>query len=201
MNYPGVGLLPKLPTQTKTGSPLVNGRLDPCDLESVFLPGIGLGALHPVAKRAWDCLAIVCRAETGAMLTATSSADTYRSYAQQEAVFRQRMLPRYDPIRCTTITRTWNGQKWWLRRGVAQVATPGTSNHGFGIAVDIGVWSGSKVLSLASQGIAWNWMLANAGTFGFGWELQSESWHLRHMHGNEVTRRVKDVEAFLGAKA
>ena len=197
--YPGIGQRPTLPTETQTGKPLQNGRLGPCDLTPVFLAGVGQGSLHPFAARAWSALSVSCVAATGATLTATSVADTYRSYAQQESVFRQRMLPVYDPLRCTTTTRTWNGKRWWLRRGMAPVATPGTSNHGFGIAIDAAVWTGGKIVAVAGQRAAWQWLLANAESFGFGWELQSESWHIRHMAGNAVTQRVLDVEAFLAA--
>jgi hypothetical protein len=198
--YPGIGQHPTLPTETQTGQPLQNGKLGPCDLTSVFLVGVGQGSLHPFTARAWSALSVSCVASTGATLTATSIADTYRSYAQQESVFRQRMLPRYDPVRCTTTTRMWDGQKWWLRRGMAPVATPGTSNHGFGIAIDAAVWSGGKIRPVASS-VAWPWLLGNAESFGFAWELQSEPWHIRHMPGDAVTQRVLDVEAFLAAMA
>jgi hypothetical protein len=36
-----------------------------------------------------------------------------------------------------SITRTWNGRTWTLRAGKAPCATPGTSNHGSGRAVDV----------------------------------------------------------------
>lgn len=198
-SFPGIGQSPKLPTETQTGKPLQNGNLGPCDLQSVFLAGVGNGALHPYTARAWTAMSLVCAAETKATLTATSVADTYRSYAQQEAVFRQRMLPIYDPVRCTTTTRIWNGKKWWLRRRMSPVATPGTSNHGFGIAIDAAVWSDGKIKPLEGS-VAWSWVLANAVSFGFGWELQSESWHIRHLAGDAVTQRVLDVEAFLAPK-
>jgi hypothetical protein len=197
--YPGIGQLPKLPTETQTGKPLQNGRLGPCDLSSVFLAGIGQGSLHPFTARAWTAISIVCAAETRATLTATSVADTYRSYGQQEAVFLARMLPRYDPVRCTRISRVWNGETWWLRRGMAPVATPGTSNHGYGIAIDAAVWLGGKIRPVAGS-VAWPWLLGNAESFGFGWELAAESCHIRHTQGDSVTQRVLDVEAFLAPK-
>jgi hypothetical protein len=201
VTYPGVGTRPTLPTETLTGRPLVNGKLGPCDLTPVYLPGVGTGSLHPYTKRAWDALVLICKLETGATLTATSVADTYRSYAQQEWVFRQRMLPHYDPIRCTTTTRTWEGKTWWLRRGMAPVASPGKSNHGVGIAVDVAIWAGSKITSLGGNKIVFGWMLREAGSFGFNWELASESWHVRHHVGDTVTQRVKDIEKFLAGAA
>jgi hypothetical protein len=198
MTYPGVGTRPVLPTETVTGKPLNNGKLGPCDLAALYLPGCGTGSLHPYTKRAWDAMVLICHLETGATLTATSVADTYRSYERQEAVFRLRMLPHYDPVRCTTTTRLWNGHKWWLRRGMAPVATPGFSNHGVGIAVDLAIWSGGRINSITSNSLVFNWLLRQAGTFGFSWELQSEPWHVRHFVGNDVTQRVKDIEKFLG---
>ncbi|MCL1871301.1 MAG: D-alanyl-D-alanine carboxypeptidase family protein [Promicromonosporaceae bacterium] len=77
--------------------------------------------------------------------------DSYRSYADQVAVKRAR--------------------GFWA-------ATPGTSNHGFGVAVDLG----SGIASFGSE--TYRWMAENAGKFGFvnpAWAQpgagKPEPWH------------------------
>lgn len=47
-------------------------------------------------------------------------------------------------------------------------ARPGTSNHGWAVAAD---------MSWANQD-SWNWMKANAGRFGFDFDVPSENWHI-----------------------
>src|SRR6186997_3708236 len=66
----------------------------------------------------------------------------YRSYARQEALFRERYTPG-DDDGCGS--KTWNGVRWYLQRSdkggcYAMAATPGTSNHGWGIADDFSEW-------------------------------------------------------------
>lgn len=201
MTYPGIGLHPVIPHETLTGKPLVNGQLGPCDLVQVYLPGVGLGALHPFAKRAWDVMAIICHLETGYSLTATSMGDIYRSLHLQDVLFHQRYTTTYDPAVTSGVFKMFDGQKYYQRIGVATAATPGSSNHGFGIAIDAAIWTGSKVLGLGGISKVANWMIAQAGTFGWTWELQSEFWHVRHMAGDGVVQRVLEVEAFLAASA
>jgi LAS superfamily LD-carboxypeptidase LdcB len=199
VTYPGVGTSPLLPTETLTGKPLQNGRLGPCDLTPVYLPGSGTGSLHPYTKRAWDALCVMAVADLKVTLTATDLAAAYRSFAQQETLFRSRYQTVYNPLTCLTTYKVWNGVKWYQRRGTAIAAVPGTSNHGFGIAVDTAVWLNGRIVSVASQSLVFNWLLREAASFGFSWELNSEPWHIRHMVGNDVTQRVKDVEAYLAA--
>ena len=180
---------------------LVNGKLSPCQLAPVFFPGVGMIGVYPAAKRAWDMFAAVCHADTGLKLTITSAADAYRSYDRQVAAFNKRMSPSYNPLTCTTTTRTWNGTKYWLRRGFAPVATPGTSNHGFGIAFDIAWYIGGKQVGIQSSTAGWQWIVKNAVLFGFSWEgalppsTMFEPWHIRHLFGDDVSPLVKDCEA------
>jgi LAS superfamily LD-carboxypeptidase LdcB len=111
------------------------------------------------------------------------------------------MVPKYNPVTCSRTSKVWNGQTWWLRRGMAQVATPGQSNHGWGLAVDVGLWDASARTVLPVDGNAWfwGWLLGNAASFGLSWEVLSEPWHLRYVAGDAIPQRVLDIEAFLGA--
>ena len=70
-----------------------------------------------------------------------------------------------------TSTKTFEGKTWYLKKGMAMLATPGKSQHNLGLAVDV---------SSASEPKRLNWLIANDKEFGFSWEvLPEEPWHLR----------------------
>lgn len=185
--------------------PLVNGKLNPCDLQPVWCPGSGYKSMLPVAKRAWDAMVLACFLETGLQLSSTG---IYRSYDRQLELFNERYRKLYNPLTCTLDNkRTWNGTTYYKLRGVAPVAVPGTSNHGLGIASDACWFLGGRVMSITAVPAGWAWITAHAEEFGFGWEGARpgqkgwEPWHLRHVLGNDVSRRVKDVEEGLARAA
>lgn len=185
-----------MPSSLKTAQ---NGRLTMVNLKSVPFAGIGFGGLHPLAARAWSALTVACIAETKAQLTVVSVADAYRNIALQERVFLQRYRPNYNPLTCVrTDSRRWGGRVWWKLRNVAPVASPGESNHGWGLAVDVGIWrSGPQVLPITSDPKVWSWLQANALSLGWSWESQKEPWHIRYIDGDNLPQRVLDIEAFL----
>jgi hypothetical protein len=178
-----------------------NGELGPCSLESRYFIGAGHASLHPLAARAWDALAAACLKATGKKLTVTSVADAYRSLQRQIDVFLQRYVKApYNPLICTLDNpRTWNGSKYYKRYNVAPVATPATSNHGWGLAVDVAIWSSTlnKRVGITSNSAVWAWLQANAVKYGFCWELQSEPWHIRYYDGDRVPQAVLDFEKAL----
>lgn len=119
---------------------ILNGRLDVATL--VAVPG---GLLRADAAAAW----LRVRAAVGLDLRPTSWADTYRPYYVQERIFRERYTTSWvtgiDP-------RRWLGQTWWRLPGTASAAVPGTSNHGWGVAIDVtglGGFTGSAYARLA----------------------------------------------------
>ena len=99
----------------------------------------------------------------------------YRSYEAQLQLFKQRYSLE-DGGRKPQVTRTWDGKTWYLRPGMAPSSTPGKSNHGLGLAIDLDVTT-AKVL---------DWLCLNAPAFGF--YLQSddpsspefEAWHWQY---------------------
>jgi hypothetical protein len=84
--------------------------------------------------------------------------DSYRSYKVQDRIFD------WDLFR-----RTGKKKKKGTG-GKITVAYPGTSNHGWGSAVDLIVKKGDA---------AHNWLTKNASKFGFS-PLSSEPWHWEH---------------------
>lgn len=133
----------------------------------LLVPAQGGGQLHHIAGAAWTQL-IEAAAADGIKL---SHVGVYRTYGQQLALFYDRY--QLEPNGAKT-TRKFKGQTWYLRKGKAAAATPGTSNHGWGLAVDVAhVGSGGRL----------EWLLANAPALGWSWELQSEPWHIRYVRG------------------
>ena len=100
--------------------------------------------------------------------------DSYRPYSVQERIFRQRYTTSWvtgiDP-------RRWLGVTWWRLPGTAAASVPGTSNHGWGQAIDFG--SGVNVGNSPEH----RWMVENAPRFGWSWPLWArrspmyEPWH------------------------
>lgn len=153
-----------------------NGKLSDELLQPV--PGWGTGQrLHRHAARAWQALHAAAHA-AGLPLTCT---DTYRPLAEQESLFRARYSPNYIAGRPS---KRWHGQTWWLLPGNATAATPGNSNHGLGLAVDVALEldGDPEPESLNDTGLSW--LLAHAPAYGWSWELQSEPWHLRFVAGD-----------------
>lgn len=135
------------------------------------------GKLHPLAADAYHAMRAKALADGIKTFKPTSAGDTYRTLASQTAGFLQRY--QKEPI-AGAVTRTWEGTKWYLKKGFAPLASPGSSNHNLGIAVDIAEASGARL----------EWMLKNAADFGFSWEVQSEPWHLRYVAGDKVPAAV-----------
>ena len=153
--------------------------VDPGKLsESLLRPIPGGGKLHWRAADAWNAMVAKAKAD-GLELKPTSSGDLYRSYESQLAGFKQRYV--LEPIAGTS-TKSFEGKTWYLKKGMAMLATPGKSMHNLGIAVDVHSAGEPKRL---------NWLIANVKDFGFSWEVvPSEPWHLRLVTGDNPTPAV-----------
>ena len=141
------------------------------------------GKMELCAADAWDAM-VAAAAKDDITLKPTSLGDQFRSIEQQKAAFLQRY--RKEPVANST-SRTWNGQKWWLKKGLAPLAAPNDdaktcSRHMLGLAVDVANANG-KILE---------WLLANEDKFGFSHEVQSEPWHIRYVAGDDVPAAVKE---------
>ena len=140
------------------------------------------GKLEKCAAAAFEEMATAAKAD-GIILKATSAGDTLRSIAQQTAGFQQRY--QEAPIAGAS-TKTWNGKTYYLKPGMAMLATPYDdpanakargSRHLYGIAIDI----------KDAHGAILQWLLANEVRFGFSHEVLgdangkgAEPWHIRY---------------------
>ena len=111
----------------------------------------GGGRLRPDAAAAFDAMS---QAYAQAFGTTLCVSDSYRTYSQQVSVFRQRP---------------------------SLAAVPGTSNHGWGLAVDLGCGVQN------SRSAQYRWMTRNAGQFGWvhpAWAVHDpyEPWHWEFGH-------------------
>ncbi len=140
----------------------------------------GKGKLHHCAADAYEAMDAAANAE-GIDLSPTSQADTYRTLETQEYGFYSRYTDNPNKKLLKQKPRIYKGKAWYLKKGMAPMAVPGTSNHNLGVAIDIANASGKRL----------EWLLKNAQRFGFSWELQSEPWHLRYVAGDATPEAVK----------
>lgn len=125
-----------------------NGKIPPHLLKDIA----GGGQLWINAADSWNAMAEAAKKDG---IEFKGVAKGYRSYEAQTAMF----IVRYDTKptgRKPKVTRRWQGKVWYLRVGKSPSATPGTSNHGWGLAQDIEV-----------PAKTYAWMCNNAPKFGF----------------------------------
>ena len=160
------------------------------ELARGILKKCGIGNFLLAEPAARSCRALVAAAEKrGFQVRATG---TYRTYKQQEALFLSRYTTTPLPGRPT---KRWNGVTYWQKPKTAMAAVPGTSNHGWGLAVDFAEERNGKpgVESVSPRFV--KWLIKNAATYGFSAELQSEPWHWRYVAGDKTPDAVLAWEA------
>lgn len=138
-----------------------------------------VGFLVPSAAKSWNAMAARALGE-GVLLLPTSSADTFRSLGIQQSIFAD----RYRTQDQGNGSRVCGGKRWYLRKGKATAACPGTSNHGKGEAVDVANCSGDRLA----------WLERNAKTYGWAWELNSEPWHLHYLLGDALPPGLHEID-------
>lgn len=149
------------------------------------------GQMHHLAARAWHAMRAAAWRD-GILLSLSGS---YRSYAGQESLFRKRYTT--DVLQGRP-TKRWQGKTWYQLPRTAMAAVPGTSNHGWGLALDLAIDADGDeafewpVKSLDTKAVSW--LLNNADKFGFCWEVQSEPWHLTYYVGDAVPAAVLAFE-------
>lgn len=169
-----------------SGMPIIDVKLCSClhGVKAGALPASKLrkiekgGKLHHCAADAYEAMDASANLD-GIDLSPTSPADTYRTLETQEYGFFQRY--QLEPIK-NQKPRVYQNKAWYLKKGMAPLAVPGTSKHNLGIAVDIANASGPRL----------QWLKQNAVSFGFSWEVvPEEPWHLRYVAGDDVPVRVQ----------
>lgn len=116
----------------------------------------------------------------------------YRSFEGQLAMFNDRYVLENTG---TGVTRQYEGKTWYLKKGKAPSAAPDPtgkkgSNHGWGLAIDLGFDKGGKTVALSSDQRVHDWMIANAPKYGFylqGSDPKSkefEFWHWQYCLGD-----------------
>lgn len=176
-----------------------NGVLDRSVHVPVIIPGSGTTWMHHLAARAWAVLAARCKAETGVVL---SSVGVWRPIEVQISGFKRSYLDHFDATLCTTLhQRVWNGVRFYLRRNTLPKAVPGTSEHGWGLAVDVAVWAGGRKVAITQSKTAWAWLKAHVIEHGFSWAYPTEGTddpHIQYFAGDKLPPTVIEFEQTQG---
>lgn len=139
--------------------------------------GVGKFTMHHIASRCMKALLSKCPYPVGAT-------GTGRTYQQQVDLFQARYTTTVLPNRPIKI---WNGVKYYQKPNTAMAAVPGTSNHGYWLAIDFATntLNYSKLVE---------WLIIEGPKFGFYGSTQSESWHWQYVLGDNVPQIVLDYE-------
>lgn len=114
----------------------------------------------------------------------------YRSFQGQLSMFMDRYVTTDTG---TGVTRQYEGKTWYLKKGKAPSAAPDPtglkgSNHGWGLAIDLGYDVNGKLTSMG--GACFDWMCANAPKYGFYLQgnnkasKEFEAWHWQYCLGD-----------------
>jgi LAS superfamily LD-carboxypeptidase LdcB len=166
-----------------------NGELNQSLLRSIKAPS---GRLHRLAATAWNCMQLAAYFDHIEL----KHVGAYRPLSEQMALFNNR-YQRSETGRVPKVTRTYQGQTWFLKKGMAPAGTPGTSNHGIGLAIDIANASGKRLEWLLGDGF----LTSNALKYGFSWQVADtkdknfEAWHLQYFAGDTLPQAVVDALA------
>ena len=150
-------------------TPEMNGRLPDELLQEIE----GGGKLYVDAARSFNAMVGTAKLE-GVSIEVGNAFRGYRTIQRQEQVFKKRFgeIDANTKLREGSIRVAYDGKFWQLNEGTAFAAVPGTSSHGFGLAVDTKNIDDQKTK---------NWLAENAARFGFRREYVSEPWHYTYI--------------------
>ena len=164
-----------------------NGKISAALLRDIKAPN---GKLHSLAATAWNALQLAAYFN-GIELKHVGA---YRPLSQQVALFNTRYEAKPN-FRKPQVTRKYDGKVWWLKQGYAPAGTPGTSNHGWGLAIDVASASGKRLDWLLGDG----YTTSEALKYGFTWAVADpknpniEPWHLQYVTGDTWTQYVLEA--------
>ena len=162
-------------------------HLVPCGLRTS--PGGRELVMVEPAARAMRAMVAASKKASGVKL---ASSGTWRSYQQQVNLFTQRYTRQPGKGR----SKSWKGLTYWKKPGFAGAASPGTSNHGKGLAADLSRRDWRTDMSAAEL----KWLAANGPRFGFWNTVSSEAWHWAYCLGDDVSDAVIGTEKKMGIK-
>jgi len=175
-----------LPVQKMSLPSLLKGQRNGLVQESL-LHKFGLANYRLLEPAARAARALIAEAEAFGFDVWTTG--SYRSLPAQVDLFTS----RYANSKVKGVRPVWwNNRRWWKRPGVAQAAKPGTSNHGWGLAVDFCLKDGKRIVPVSKRFVTW--MCENAHRWGWSAELQSEPWHWRYVAGDDIPDEVLEFE-------
>jgi hypothetical protein len=112
----------------------------------------------------------------------TSDGGRIRLYTKASLALDQLILAAEQagiPVKINSAYRTYNDQVRTKQQFGNEAATPGTSNHGFGLAVDFATPGLSRI---KSGDKLYDWLIAgNGAKYGFK-RIASESWHWEYQN-------------------
>ena len=183
-----------------------NGQLP----DKLLVPIKPFGKMHKIAAIHWEAMRLHAEKD-GIKFTHVGD---YRPYEAQVNLFKERYRKAedrdyLDPAKKSKgladpkrITRNWEGQLYLLKNGFAPAGTPATSNHGWGLAIDVALVVNGKTQPITSDpdgkggfkdGV--EWLKQHADDYGFSWEVkdgaQAEAWHIRYHVGDGVPPYLK----------
>ena len=164
-------------------TPSMNGRMP---LERMKKTAGG-GMMYIDAARSLEAM-IGTAAREGVLIIVKRPFNCYRTFAAQEAVFKKRFTPIEETTLRADLPRVeFEGKTWQLNDGEIFAQVPGSSSHGYGLAVDI-----QNVGTRATK----NWLNAHSEEFGFKIEWEFENWHYTYVKSREgIPARVLEFEA------
>lgn len=173
----------------------LNGFANGLIPDTLLRPVKGGGKLEAHAATAWKAMQLAAYFDG---IDLSKHVGAYRPLAAQKALFTE----RYAPVktgRVPEVTRTLGGKTWYLKKDMAPAGVPSTSNHGWGLAVDVASASGSRLEWLLGDGF----LTCNALKFGFSWQVADskdknfEAWHLQYFAGDKLPQAVVEaIDAF-----
>ena len=149
-----------------------NGKLAKSALKALPARWSNKGKVEHLRSDAADSLSRAMSravADTGANFQVWSA---YRSYDDQVAMLKQNYTKTRYKGKAKSSDRIFQGVRWVKKPGRPNTATPGLSNHGNGLAVDI------------HHGPIQEWMKGKGKSYGWDWaegRRNGENWHFVYM--------------------
>jgi hypothetical protein len=159
-----------------------NGRLPATVLRDISTPH----QLRADAAASFERLR--ARGKTDGLNLGTSQPDhSYRPYADQVTILEQNYdhTPRAGLTVANGGIKYYAGKTWYRKPGCATAATPGTSNHGLGVAVDfqgLGGFTGTGFAWMTKHAPDYGWTNTQGRSIGEAWHWVYDPTLDKHLH-------------------